>query len=124
MLICLQSLCLEPLLSKVSEARLESQDSRAGVAFQLLLAPEGNKEEWDFRVQWDLKVRDITQHFFPLSHFSALNHSAVTTSLEGNERGERKGARGGGREQKEGGGGEGKGVEESFCLHRYFTRDN
>lgn len=86
MLICLQSLCLQPLLYKVSEAHLESQDSRAGVAFQLLLAPEGNKEEWDFRVRWDLKVRDITQHFFPLSHFSALNLSVVTTSREGNEK--------------------------------------
>lgn len=94
MLISQQSLCLQPLLCKVSEAHLESQDSRAGVAFQHLLAPEGNKEEWDFKVQWDLKVRDITQHFFPLfSCFSALNCSVVTTSLEGEEREEGTGSK-------------------------------
>lgn len=109
MLLCLQSLCLQPLLYKVSEAHLESQDSRAGVAFQLLLAPEGNKEEWDFRVQWDLKVRDIIQHFLPLSYFSALNHSVVTTSLEGNERTERRGQEeGAGSKRKVKRGGEGR----------------
>lgn len=89
MLICLQSLCLQPLLCKVSEAHLESQDSRAGVAFQLLLAPEGNKEEWDFRVQWDLKVRDIT--LLPSFPFLCTKLLCSTASLEGKERRERRG---------------------------------
>lgn len=70
---------------KVSEAHLESQDSRAGVAFQLLLAPEVNKEQQGFKVPWDLKVRDVTQHFFPPSHFTAINCPVVATSLDGEE---------------------------------------
>ncbi|KAI6078684.1 Collagen alpha-2(IV) chain [Aix galericulata] len=37
------------------EAHLETQGSRAEVAFQLLLDPEVNKEQWGFKVQWDLK---------------------------------------------------------------------
>jgi len=59
------------------------------VAFQLLLAPEVNKEQRGFRVRWDLKVRDVAQHFFPPPRFTAINRSAVTRSL-GGEGGRRK----------------------------------
>lgn len=60
------------------------------MAFQLLPAPEVNKEQQGFRVQWDLKVRDVTQHFFPPSHFTAITHPVVATSLDGEEgRGEK-----------------------------------
>lgn len=55
------------------------------MAFQLLPAPEVNKEQQDFRVQWDLKVRDVAQHFFPLSRFTARNCCVVTTPLDGQE---------------------------------------
>lgn len=86
---------------KVSEAHLESQDSRAGVAFQLLPAPEVNKDQQGFRVRWDLKVSDVAQDFFPLPCFTAINCSVVTTSLDGEE-----------------------GRREKVCLHSFFTRDN
>lgn len=45
--------------NQVSEAYLENQDSRAEVAFQLLLDPEVNKEQWGFKVQWDLKASQV-----------------------------------------------------------------